>query len=512
MRVVGVTGRLGIGDVTMELEPRDGLVALLGERRAVQAAQALVTQCVVGSNGHRRRLVREARVHVALPGAPTVFELDPSDESADLRRRLQEAMALDAESLALVWSGGAPDLTTAIARGARLLATRAGLGRVETLLDALAETPEGAEVLAARELEESAEAGSAALEPLGTRASRLARIERDLKVLRADAVVVQGDLEEATMNWTRERQDAETNLLAYRDRARELRARLREMEESGPGTPCPTCGKVLDEHYEAVVVQLREEWESVVQDGQWWKRRWDQLELKPEELRELENRAVRYHAAIQEASERAEQLRTGLGVHGEEQEVRPGPSEDLVARMEGLGDPAAAARALTGTARELLTVARTSLLSATSKMMNRLSGGRLVGLDSPDGATGALVPRPVSGAPGREDLAAAQVSAHLALARSLSKLGTPLESLLVGAPFGDMEEEDQIRGVALLRRLSRRFPQILVLPSAGVVDASPEMFEAVWEFRPEPELGLPALRPLLVGVGAVRMRTAVQRT
>lgn len=512
MRILRVTGRLGLGGAAMELDPGEGLVALLGDGRAVQAAQALVVQAVIGVNGHRRRLVRDARVQVSLPGTSRELSLAPGQEGAPLRRMLRRALRMDAEALSLVWSGGAPDLGFAVARGARLLALHAGLGRLETLLDALAETPGGAKALAERQRPGDEEPGPGRFQPRGARASRLARVERDLQVLRAEAAVVHGDLEEATMNWTRERQDAETTLMAYRDRARELRTRLKEMEDSGPGTPCPMCGRVLDDHYEEVAVQLREEWESVVQDGQWWKRRWDQLEMKPEALQELESRAVRYQAAIEEAAERAEQLRTELGLRTggeeEEQDALPGPSPELVARVRELPDPEGAAMALATTARELLEVARTTLLSATGKMMNRLSGGRLVGLEAPEGPTGVLVPRPVAGGAGSQDLAAAQVSAQLALARSLSTLGTPLRSLLLGAPFADMDEEDQIRAVALLRRLTRRFPQIVVLPSAGVVDASPETFDAVWEVRPGPGPDVPPLRSLPVGVGSVRVGAA----
>ena len=265
----------------------------------------------------------------------------------------------------------------------------------------------------------------------------------------------------------------------------------------------------MEDHYDTVATQLREEWESVVQDGQWWKRRRDQLELKPEELQDLENRSVRFQAAIREAAERAEHLRAELGArHGaaaEQDAVPPRPASDLIVRMSEIADPDATAEALTGLARETLAAARTALLSATSKIMNRLSGGRLVGLDAPEGEHGPLVPRPVAGAPGTEDLAVALVASQLSLARILSRSGLPLESLLVGAPFGSMEEEDQIRAVTYLKRLTRRFPQILVLPEAGVVDASPETFDAVWEFRPAPERGLPALRPLPVGVGRIRV-------
>ena len=56
---------------------------------------------------------------------------------------------------------------------------------------------------------------------------------RELRGLRVDGTEVGVDLEVANMEWLRERQDAETHLLAYRDRARELKARLHQLEEGG---------------------------------------------------------------------------------------------------------------------------------------------------------------------------------------------------------------------------------------------------------------------------------------
>ena len=37
----------------------------------------------------------------------------------------------------------------------------------------------------------------------------------------------------------------------------------------------------------------------MVQDGQWWKRRREQVEFKPESIRELESGAHQLHASIE---------------------------------------------------------------------------------------------------------------------------------------------------------------------------------------------------------------------
>ena len=128
--------------------------------------------------------------------------------------------------------------------------------------------------------------------------------EEDLRSLRAEVVEVGGDLEALMMDWLRERQDAETTLNAYRDRARQLRSRLRQMEEAGPHAPCPLCGRVLEGHYDEVLRELKEEWESVVQDGSWWRSRREQLELKPPSLQEHEEKALKLGVALEAQSER----------------------------------------------------------------------------------------------------------------------------------------------------------------------------------------------------------------
>ncbi len=115
-----------------------------------------------------------------------------------------------------------------------------------------------------------------------------------------------------TMEWHRERQDAETHLRAYRDRARELRVRLDVLEKAGEEAPCPTCGRHLNEQYSKVLGVLRDEWDSVVQDGKWWRRRSEQLRLMPESLIEVESRAIRMHADVETLAEQVEVARSAV--------------------------------------------------------------------------------------------------------------------------------------------------------------------------------------------------------
>lgn len=150
------------------------------------------------------------------------------------------------------------------------------------------------------------------IEKLADTPAQLRTLEAELMRLRADSAEVTGDLEYRTMEWLRERQDAETTLQAYRDRARELRTKMEGLREIGEDAPCPTCGRLLKDHFGSVVGDLQDEWDSLVQDGRWWRRRREQLELKPETLQEIESRSIRLHAEIEHLAEGVEHARNEL--------------------------------------------------------------------------------------------------------------------------------------------------------------------------------------------------------
>ncbi len=218
----------------------------------------------------------------------------------------------------------------------------------------------------------------------------------ELRALRADGIEVGGDLEVANMDWLRERQDAETHLLAYRDRARELKVRLQQLEEGGKDTACPTCDRVLSERYESVLEVIREEWESVVQDGSWWKRRKDQLDLKPTHLQDLEGKTLRLHATIEECTEEVERLRARLPELTEAEDTlamiraTEGASEPCEGRGEGSSsdDSDRRRRALEALRRELWSDARDALTARTGRYLNHLTSGGVLGV----GVTGVGEP------------------------------------------------------------------------------------------------------------------------
>jgi hypothetical protein len=203
-------------------------------------------------------------------------------------------------------------------------------------------------------------------------------------------------------------------------------------------------------------------------------------------------------------------------------ELAVGRAGSAPANGEGLGigqgleqddmEPTAEARALLEHARrleaEISGECRTRLLHRGGRRLNRLTGGRILGLGlEGEGGEVQLVEGGTSaGMEADEDRAAAVVALRMALAELLAEDWSPLGSLVLGDPFDRMGEEDQMRALPLLRRILSRIPQILLLTRGSVVERAPEFFDGLYEFREEPRRGIPPLRSLPAGVGVLRIR------
>lgn len=322
--------------------------------------------------------------------------------------------------------------------------------------------------------------------------------QRELRTSRADVAEVDGDLEVATMDWLRERQDAETTLNAYRDRARELRARIGRMEDGGPEAPCPTCGRVLEAHYQEVLTELKDEWEEVVQDGSWWRSRWEQLELKPAHLQELEGLSLRLHAALEAGSERVELLRARL------QELDGTVAREPETPLEG--PEGAVVTALRRVRIARLTRATHMLLDRASRFVSRISGGRIIGVTWDEetvhlqGGEGVLTPL------SEEDLAAGKIAIRLAAASLIAARGRMIESLPLEEPFDRLDEESRIRTLVLTKKLLREIPRVVLFSRGDAVDARPELFDYVLEVREDGSVSGPVLRPAPAGPGKIGLK------
>lgn len=336
--------------------------------------------------------------------------------------------------------------------------------------------------------------------------------DAELRGLRADAAEVLGDMEEANMEWLRARQDAETHLLAYRDRARELKLRLQELESGGLETACPTCERVLDDRFESVLAVLREEWESVVQDGSWWKRRKEQLDEKPPRLRELEGESVRLHAASEECTEEAERLRTRLPELAEVEDMLAATQANLLSvddAAESAASPGGRSqrrrRALEVLREELLADARGALTATTGRYLNHLTSGVALGV----GLTGDGEPTVVRDEGARrlqsdEEVAAYMFALRLALIDLAHGCEVRFGEVLLDDTFDRLEPEAKVRAVGLLRSFLPTVPKILLFCRGDILDAIPESFDWIVELDVE-QSGNALARARKSGVGKLRI-------
>jgi DNA repair exonuclease SbcCD nuclease subunit len=403
-------------------------------------------------------------------------------------------------AIARWWAGTEQEtLDGSFRRAVDAVAESRGLGLADSALDRLGAHAKDPEEIAA-EAPERPVHGAVRTDPEQV-AAEFRTAERELLDSRADVTEVDGDMEVATMDWHRERQDAETTLYAYRDRARELRARIKRMEASGPDAPCPTCGRVLESHYDEVLTELQDEWESVVQDGRWWRSRWEQLEPKPVHLQELERRSFRLHAALEAGSERLELLRARLQELDGSRGIAPDPPRD--------GPEGAVIRALMRVRLAKRTRAVDILLDRASRFVSRISGGRILAMTLDDhtvhlqGSEGVLTPL------SEEDLAAGRVAIRLAAASLVAARGRIVASLPLEQPFDRLDEEARIRTLVLTKRLLGDIPRIVLFSRGDAVDARPELFDYVLEVREEGSVAGPVLRPAPAGPGRVALKPAV---
>lgn len=477
-----------LGKVRLHLPP--GLVAVVGpDRRSRSAFVRLV----------RRRLPGVAGVPSdgasGGAGSPRAFPIDVSVEDiADLRVGTAEVVEEPGEVLR---------------SSAVTLARTGGVVRIDRAMASLARVD--------REPQEQRGSGDrsstdGAEEVLEAAREELQHAEQDLRELRAEHAELAGEVEAASMEWLRERQDAETHLQAYRDRARELKARLTQLENAGRDAPCPTCRRVLGTHYDTVATELREEWESVVQDGRWWKRRREQLDLKPQTLREIESRSLQLQAATERSAERVERAR--LRRRARERSVgrveaskgSPSSTESSGGSEAADGDAATAlVEAMERLRTELVGGSRERILAFANRLLLRMSAGRLLGLGWND-ADGTVVLEGAEGRldPGLADRAAAVVALRIGAAVALPEAAEP-GILLVGDPFDDMDEETRLRTLGILAGLGRRIPRILLVTTGGIVDLSPEVFDAVVDL-PAPGRSAPTeARAATGGLGTFRI-------
>jgi DNA repair protein SbcC/Rad50 len=132
----------------------------------------------------------------------------------------------------------------------------------------------------------------------------VARFRAELEEMREQLVAAEAAVERERDLWLQDRQEIRTRLLTYTDRTAELQQQLDQLREAGPEGECPTCARPLQDHFEQVMKGLEDEWESLVQDGKWLKKREKQLEPKPVALAEAEAARAEVQSRIERRTEK----------------------------------------------------------------------------------------------------------------------------------------------------------------------------------------------------------------
>ncbi len=121
---------------------------------------------------------------------------------------------------------------------------------------------------------------------------------------------VAGQLEFNRTTWIRDRQDVETKRQALRDQYKELKKERDAFVERGEDALCPTCQRPLGDSFRALLDQLDLQMENVIEDGRYFKQRYEQLEHMPPDLVALQARREELKRAASEAEQRLTRLRS----------------------------------------------------------------------------------------------------------------------------------------------------------------------------------------------------------
>ena len=328
------------------------------------------------------------------------------------------------------------------------------------------------------------------------------RTEARLCELREEVTEVRGEVEAGMMKWVRERQDAETRLHLYRDRERELRGQLKAIDEAGEEAVCGSCGRGLGDRVAEVREARSEEWEAVVQDGRWWRRRRDQLEYKPDDLKTMEGRALALDAEVDDLSEELERR----GVQALQLEAASARLAQLAETEAVLGGKRGGAGegGKGGEAGREVEAVRARQRAATGKAVRdrihgkfvSLTGGRLLGVFPTLFAAWAE-----DGRRGGEEFAVLELAARITLAELAVSAGMAPGSVILPAGLDRLNREDRPRALADLVRLSRRIPLLMVKANTRVAAAAPECFDFL--YRIDDPAGGARIRRQESGLGTI---------
>ena len=146
-------------------------------------------------------------------------------------------------------------------------------------------------------------------------------------------------LEARRTEWVRDQQEAATKRDALRLQYQDVKAQRDRIIELGEDGTCPTCLRVLGDHFRTVHDGLEEQLETIAVDGKYFATRLEQLDGMQREFKELEEQRK---AKGQEVSDLERQLTKAqaagqeLGQVGREVSLKEQRHDQLVADLRGI--------------------------------------------------------------------------------------------------------------------------------------------------------------------------------
>src|SRR6266571_4496517 len=173
------------------------------------------------------------------------------------------------------------------------------------------------------------------IEELADAEAALARATTDAAALAEKLEAAEKLVEEQQAAWVRDKEAAGTRRAALLKQFEDVKKHRDDIERLGPEGQCPTCRRPLGAEHAAVLTELEEQLELIVNDGKWLKQRIEQLAEPPgtmtqaeaardalrEEARQIIEREGNLRAQAAERA-RAQKERAGLAKRTQEVERR----------------------------------------------------------------------------------------------------------------------------------------------------------------------------------------------
>jgi exonuclease SbcC len=146
-------------------------------------------------------------------------------------------------------------------------------------------------------------------------------------------------LESRRTEWVRDRQEAITKRDQLRVQYQDVKSHRDRIVDLGEDGVCPTCQRVLGEHFRAVHDGLEEQLETILVDGRYFTTRLEQLERMDGEFRELEEQRkamVQVVNELERALSRAQSAAEELVQVGRELSLKQRRFEQLEKELSGI--------------------------------------------------------------------------------------------------------------------------------------------------------------------------------